>query len=157
MRIVKISLWILLGVFIIIQFIRPEKNISTDITQNDLIVSTKPAPEVEAILRSSCYDCHSNNTDYPWYSNIAPVSFWLNDHIEEGKEHLNFSIWEQYDNERKAHKMEEIAEEVEEGEMPLDSYTWIHGDARLTPEQVETLVNWAKGARTSYELAAQPQ
>lgn len=100
--------------------------------------------EVSHLLKSACYDCHSTEITYPWYSKIAPFSFWINHHIEDGSRHLNFSEWATYSAERKRHKLEEIYEEVEEGEMPLASYTWMHDEARLSQDQVEELVSWAK-------------
>ena len=109
---------------------------------------TKPIEEVRAILKENCYDCHSNQTEYPWYSRIAPVSYWLDDHVEEGKEHFNMSAWESYSTKKKDHKLEELIEEVEEGEMPLDSYTWIHGN--LGTEDQEQLIQWAQLVRMSY-------
>lgn len=120
---------------------RPETIIDNpnDIHQEIVINS-----EVSNLLKAACYDCHSTEITYPWYSNVAPVSFWINDHIEDGSKHLNFSEWATYTAKRKRHKLEEVFEEVEEGEMPLESYTWLHSEAQLTQEQVDLLVNWAK-------------
>lgn len=153
MKILKIIGWVALVALIIIQFFRPEKN-STD--NPDYVLAfeseTKPSAEVKVILESACYDCHSANTEYPWYNNIAPVSFWLEEHIEHGKEHFNVSDWENYSPKKKDHKLEELIEEVEEGEMPLNEYTWTHKDARLTKEQRDMLILWAKEARATYQV-----
>ena len=136
--------WALLITLIAIQFIRPAKNQTTD-PQPYAIQTKFEVPEnVSSILKKACYDCHSNNSQYPWYSNIQPVYWWLNDHIEEGKGHLNF---DEYTNKRlryQYHKMEEVIEQVKEGEMPLNSYTWTHTDARLTSEEKAALTGWAQ-------------
>nr|WP_297788292.1 heme-binding domain-containing protein [uncultured Allomuricauda sp.] len=150
MKIVKKIAIVLLVVLIGMQFYRPEKNVSEGDYVAAFEAETQPSPEVKQILKTACYDCHSANTEYPWYNNIAPVSYWLADHIEEGKEHLNFSDWENYDTEKKDHKLEEVIEEVKEGKMPLNEYTWTHADANLSDEQISALVAWADKARASY-------
>lgn len=137
----------LLLVFIIIQFIRPEQNVSALPSQNDIRLHYGVPDHVLSVLKRACYDCHSNNTTYPWYANIQPVGWWLADHIEEGKEELNFSEFGAYSPKRAAHKLEEVAELVEEEEMPLESYTYIHKDAVLTKDEKETLITWANGLR----------
>ncbi|WP_318344332.1 heme-binding domain-containing protein [Flagellimonas baculiformis] len=150
MKIVKKIALVLLVVLVGMQFYRPEKNQ----VEGDYVVAfeaeTQPSAEVKEILRSACYDCHSDHTEYPWYNNVAPISYWLADHIKEGKEHLNFSDWENYTAKKKDHKLEEVVEEVKKGSMPLKEYTWTHGDARLTQEQIIALVTWADGARAKY-------
>ncbi|NAS30321.1 cytochrome C [Flavobacteriaceae bacterium R38] len=151
-RTIKTTLIILLVVFVVMQFIRPEKNISDVVPATDLIVVTKPPKEVQDILKTSCYDCHSNNTNYPWYSNVAPISYWISDHIKHGKGNLNFSEWDTYSVKKKAHKLEELTEEVEKHEMPLESYLRIHKDAKLSNEQIETLTNWANNLRFIHQL-----
>lgn len=107
-----------------------------------MILSERPAGDVEILLKGICYDCHSYQSKYPWYSNFAPLSWWIDDHIEEGREHLNFSIWGNYSAEKKEHKAEECVEEVGEGEMPLTSYQIAHADARLTDEERKLLTDW---------------
>ena len=150
MRTVKNILIILLIGFVLMQFYRPDKNESDAIPETDIIVMTHPPEAVSAILKTSCYDCHSNHTEYPWYNNVAPVSYWLADHIDHGKGHLNFSEWGAYNAKRKAHKLEEVTEMVEKNEMPLDSYVWLHGEAKLSPEQAKTLTEWANTLRLTY-------
>jgi len=150
MKIAKKIAIVLLVVLVGMQFYRPEKNVATGDYVAAFETETNPTPEAKAILKTACYDCHSANTEYPWYNNIAPVSYWLADHIEDGKKHLNFSDWENYDAKKKDHKLEELIEEVKEGEMPLKEYTWTHGDAKLTQEQINALVSWAKDARANY-------
>ncbi|WP_224491017.1 heme-binding domain-containing protein [Robertkochia flava] len=157
MKILKTSLVILLFILIGMQFFRPEKNTSDQVPETDLIVSENPGEEIALTLKNACYDCHSNNTKYPWYAEVAPLSYWIADHVEEGTEHLDFSQWMAYSPKKKAHKMEELIEEVEEHEMPLESYTWLHGEARLSEDQITALTDWAKMLRAKYELDAQVQ
>ena len=136
---------ILLIVLVVMQFFSPDKNTS-DLTiaenPSDFIAITKPTPMVEDVLLRACYDCHSDHTNYPWYNNITPINYWLADHVKHGKKHLNFSKWSTYSPKKQDHKLEECIEMVEEGEMPLNSYTWTHGDAKLTPAEVQELTTW---------------
>ncbi len=110
---------------------------------------------VMTVLQGSCYDCHSNRTNYPWYAEVNPVGWWLNNHVEEGKSELNFSDFAQYDIKRMDHKLEEVAEEVAEGHMPLPAYTWIHREAELSPEQVSLIKEWVAAERAKLEVPAQ--
>ena len=105
------------------------------------------------ILKTQCFDCHTNVTKYPWYAEIAPFSFWLDDHILDAKKHFNMSEWSSFSAKKKDHKLEELIEEVEEGEMPLPSYTWIHGT--LSDADKKTLLDWANIARLNYERELQ--
>ena len=135
----------LLVVFIIIQFFRPERNVSeVAITDNDISKTVAISGEVHEVFRNKCYDCHSNNTAYPWYVNIQPVAWWMASHIDEGKEELNFSEFKTYDKEKADHKLEEIYEEIAEGNMPITSYTIIHRDAKVTPEELEKIAGWLR-------------
>lgn len=144
----KKILLVLLAAFIVMQFFRIDTTNPTFEAKNDFIAMTNPPEEVTQILRAACYDCHSHETKYPWYSQVAPISWWVKHHIDEGKEHLNFSEWGTYSEKKADHKLEECAEEVEEGEMPLDSYTWVHGEAKLSIDQKETLEDFFNGLRT---------
>jgi hypothetical protein len=108
-------------------------------------------PEVMAILETSCFDCHSSETTWPWYSRIAPVSIWIARHVEKGRGDLDLSNWTDYPPDRADHKLEELIEMVEEDEMPLPSYLILHRDARLTPDQKELLLRWAEGARAELQ------
>ena len=150
MKIVKKIAIVLLIVLIGMQFYRPEKNKAEGDYVAAFEAETQPSVEVKQILKTACYDCHSANTEYPWYDNIAPVSYWLADHIEDGKRHLNFSDWENYDSKKKDHKLEEVIEEVKEGKMPLNEYTWTHADANLSEDQISALLAWANNARANY-------
>lgn len=157
MKIVKKIAVALLVIFVAMQFYRPEKNQAQGDHTAQFFIETNPPQEVKIILQQTCYDCHSNNTEYPWYNNIAPVSYWLADHVKDGKKHLNFSDWESYSVKKKDHKLEEVIEMVEEGEMPLNEYTWTHEEARLTKKQRNDILVWVKQTRALYRLSQQPK
>ncbi len=141
---IKKILLVLLATIIIIQFIRPAKNIASPNPAQD-ISTVYPVPDsVHKILLKACYDCHSDNTRYPWYSTLQPVYWWMNNHIQEGKRHLNFDEFASQTPEKKAKWIRHIYEQVDSNEMPLDSYTWIHKDAILSNEEKATVSNWAK-------------
>lgn len=147
----KIAKWILillLIVLIAIQFYRPEKNNDGYESVNFFEEEARPSKEVAAILKQNCYDCHSNQTTYPWYSEVAPISIWLDDHIIDGKKHLNFSEWSNYSPKKKDHKLEELLEMVKTDEMPLRSYTIIHGG--LSETDKKSLLQWATIAKLFY-------
>jgi hypothetical protein len=138
-----------LSALVVIQFFRPERNDGGYESVMAFERETKPSVEVAGILKENCYDCHSDQTRYPWYAEIAPVSYWLADHIKHGKGHFNASAWDTYSVKKKDHKLEELIEMVDEGEMPLDSYTWLHGN--LTDAQRKLLIQWAGIARLQYK------
>lgn len=139
----KMALGLLL-LFVLFQFYRPARNRSDAAQPNDISqVYPVPAP-VKTILDKSCNDCHSNNTEYPWYTEIQPIGLWTQNHVNEGKEELNFSEFKTYSAKRQAKKMHEVVEMIEENEMPLNSYLWIHGDAKLSADEKATLISWAK-------------
>lgn len=145
MKTIKIIGWSLVVILIIIQFfpIKENKGTNPDPT-DDFTTLYEVPPRIEQTLKVSCYDCHSNNTTYLWYDKIQPVAWYINSHIDEGKEELNFDEFGKYSSKRKNHKIEKIPEEVEEGEMPLTSYTFLHANARLTDAQRKELVDWFK-------------
>jgi len=137
---------VVLGIIVVlglIQFIRPEKNQSKDGT-NDIITVMQVPENVKEIIKTSCADCHSNYTKYPWYSEIAPVSWYLAQHVNEGKEHLNFSEWAAYNKDQKNHILKGLDEELEEHKMPLKSYLLIHDEAKMTKDQYNILLSWLK-------------
>ncbi len=143
----KISLGII-TLLIIFQFFRIDKSTKALIPEKDFILLSKANPEVTALLKNSCYDCHSNQINYPWYTNIAPVSWWVKNHINEGSHHLNFSDWGNYSSRKADHKLKECIEMIKGGEMPLESYTWMHGSAKLSKEQQSALVAFFTFLRT---------
>lgn len=148
-KIFKRTFQILLLAFIVIQFFRPAKNKAEGISNNDISKIYAVPADVQSILKTSCYDCHSNNTVYPWYAEIQPAAWWLADHVKEGKKELNFSEFASYRIGRQYKKLEEINEQVKEEEMPLESYTLIHGDAKLNEQQKLSLANWVTTLRDS--------
>jgi len=131
-------------VLVVIQFFHPEKNVATGVQANSIAAVFTTPEEVQTILATSCNDCHSNNTTYPWYNNIQPVAWWLNHHLNEGKEKLNFDEFASYSPRIQYHKLEEAEEMLNENEMPLSSYTFIHRDAVLSAQQKQVLVDWTK-------------
>lgn len=148
-KIFKRFFQLLLLAFVVIQFFRPAKNKAEGIGNND-ISKLYPVPEeVNSILKTSCHDCHSNNTVYPWYAEIQPAAWWLADHIKEGKKELNFSEFSSYRIGRQYRKLEEVNKQIKEDEMPLDSYLWIHKNAKLNDQQKLTVSNWVISIRDS--------
>ncbi len=148
MKLFKKVMLALLVILLVMQAFRPAKNLSAN-TENDISVSYAVPTEVKTILAKACNDCHSNKTEYPWYANIQPVAFWLNDHVVDGKRHMNFNEFNKYRIAKQYKKLEECIDEVKEGEMPLESYTMIHKNAILTEEEKTTLTNWFLTIRDS--------
>jgi hypothetical protein len=121
-----------------VQFVRVARGNPTERSQPAAL------SEVQALLQGACYDCHSNETRWPWYSYVAPMSFLIARDVTEGRRELNFSTWSQYNERRKARKLKEIAEQVEQGKMPQWYYVSLHPDAKLSPADRELIVKWAK-------------
>jgi hypothetical protein len=143
--------WLLLIALVAIQFFRPEKNINPGDQPNAISKKFPVSTDVQAILDKACMDCHSNNTRYPWYNNIQPVAWWLDDHVRDGIKELNF---DEYNNKRprfQYRRMEQTIDLVKKDEMPLPSYTWTHKDAILTQEEKEKLTSWAQSVMTTLE------
>ena len=155
-KVFKTILIFLLFILIVIQFICPAKNISRGISAND--ISTKyPVPDsVQKILTVACNDCHSNNTKYPWYAEIQPVAWWLNEHIVDGKKDLNFSEFTKYRIRKQYVKLDEINKLVKENEMPLHYYTWLHKKAKLNDAQKRIIANWSIALQDSIEAHYPP-
>jgi Haem-binding domain len=129
------------------QFVRPDRtNPSIDPARRVDAHLTVPA-DVQAILDRSCRDCHTNETRWPAYSAVAPVSWYIAHDVHEGREHMNFSEWGGYDRDDAQHKLEELCEEVREGHMPVKPYTWMHPGARLAPADVDRLCKWTDTER----------
>lgn len=142
----KLGLALLL-IILVMQFFRPIRNTGEVYGANDITKTVEVPADVKVILEKACMDCHSDHTNYPWYTNLQPVGWWLANHVKEGNGELNFSQFNTYKLKRKLHKFEEIAEQVKEGEMPLNAYTWLHGAARLNVEEQEALVKWALNSK----------
>jgi hypothetical protein len=138
-RVIGIVVIVLVVAFVAIQFVPVERT-------NPAVTAALVAPEpVAGILKRSCYDCHSNETRWPWYAHVAPVSWLVADDVVKGRKELNLSAWGEYSKAKQASKAESIAEEVEEGRMPLPKYVRIHGDAKLSAEDVKAIREWADG------------
>ncbi len=142
----KKLLLVLFVILLVLQAFRPEKNTSAN-KEND-ISSLYPVPDnVEQILVKACNDCHSNSTVYPWYAEVQPIAWWLDDHVKDGKKHLNFNEFASYRLAKQFHKLEEVFDEVKGGEMPLESYTVVHRDAKLTDAERNILMDWSVAVR----------
>lgn len=144
MKVLKIIGGLLLVALIIAQFFSPKPPANQDDNPGDIIENGLVEGQVAQLLKNSCYDCHSNQVSYPWYSYVAPVSFLVNRDVEEGKEELNFSEWQDYDKRRKLRKLKEVGEVLEEDEMPLGIYTLIHQGAKLSDEEKALLISWSE-------------
>ncbi|PLX04251.1 MAG: cytochrome C [Marinilabiliales bacterium] len=141
----KKTIWLLLiGIVVLIQLIPTGRPESTDNNPNDLIVNNNLPDSVVSILQTSCYDCHSNQSVYPWYSYVAPVSWLVARDVRNGKEELNFSEWESLDKMKKAKLIDDIIEEVSDGGMPLQIYPLMHPEAKLTKSDRQMIVDWAE-------------
>ncbi|RYY45451.1 MAG: hypothetical protein EOO06_16480 [Chitinophagaceae bacterium] len=137
----KILLAILI-IFIAIQFIRPERNSSSTVQPADMVIQFNAPANVAAPLKTACYDCHSNNTRYPWYANVQPVSWFLANHVKDGKEELNFNEFSAYSKRRQLSKLKSVQNSIKDGSMPLSSYTMLHNDAKLSEESKASILEW---------------
>lgn len=148
----KKILVILLVAFVLIQFFRIDQtNPAVNKGMDFLTIKQTPEP-IASTIRNACYDCHSNETKYPWYTNVQPVAWFMQNHIEEGRKHLNFSIYSTYEPKRQVRKMEEAAEMIQNGEMPLESYVLGHPEAKLTDAQKAELMNYFKRIGSETQL-----
>ena len=150
----KRFLIVLAIVFVVAQFIRPDTSLPARDPQNDLIAVSQPSAELAHLLRTSCYDCHSSETVYPWYVNITPVNWWLQDHVNEGRKEFNMSDWASFTEARKLKKTIESVEMLENLEMPLPSYTWTHQDAKLNEAQRASLLSYFKDLHDALPASA---
>lgn len=142
MRILKIIALVLLVVLVGIQFVPTELNQSDIIPKNDFLLVNNPPKNISTLLKKSCYDCHSNNTDYPWYNKTQPIAWFLESHVAKGKEELNFNDWGLLTSRRKASKLNSIIKQIESNEMPLYSYTLLHANAILNEVEKQELIQY---------------
>jgi hypothetical protein len=149
MKYAKIVLFILLAGFVLIQFIPTMRNESDEILPSDISLTYDVHEKVLSILKTSCYDCHSNMTDYPWYNKIQPLSWMLESHIKQGKKELNFSEFGTYSVRKQESKLKSMASQIENGQMPLPSYTLFHRDAIFTESEKSLLLDWVDNLRDS--------
>ena len=142
-KIIKNVLIFLLAALVIIQFFHPKPNKSSGEQLHNISKVFSVPEDVKSILAKACFDCHSNNTRYPWYSNIQPVDWWMAGHVNDGKKGLNFDEYTSRSLRYQYNKMKDLIDQVKPGDMPLNSYTWIHKDAILTQPEKDKLINWA--------------
>lgn len=142
MKIVRIIAWILVIVLVGIQLIPTKRNQSDTVPKTDFVIVNNPPASVIKTVQTSCYDCHSNNTNYPWYNKVQPIAWYLEHHINEGKVELNFNEWGNFSERRKKSKLRSIINQIKGNEMPLDSYTLIHKDAILSEESKSELIDY---------------
>lgn len=147
-RMKKIGL-IALVTLIAIQLIQPARNNSGQVPATDIFSITSTDTRVKVLVKTACYDCHSNNTDYPWYAHIQPMGWLLASHIQDGKAELNFDDFVNYSQRRQQSKLKSIASQIRDDEMPLWSYSLLHKKARLTSDQKSMIINWALNAKDS--------
>jgi hypothetical protein len=144
-KILVISGAVILAGLIIVQFFQPPKN-QAPVTDDGIVFQIDIPDYVKKPLVNSCYDCHSNQTRYPWYGRIAPFSWMMNNHIVQGKQELNFSEWGTYSKRKQIGLLDEIVEVIENGSMPLESYLLLHADARLYDHEIEAIRVWSEDA-----------
>lgn len=151
----RLSIWAIVIIALVgIQFIKKNPpNVQTTKLPTDISNLYTVPDDVESVLQRSCYDCHSNNTDYPWYINIQPAAMFLEGHINDGKRHLNFSDFGSYDKKRQLKKAEDIKEEMERDGMPLKSYTILHKGTKLNADERALLTGWANDLISEINLA----
>lgn len=139
---IKYLLWAVAVILVSIQFVPVNREMPESDKNKDFLVITQAPENVQEAMRNSCYDCHSNETKWPWYSYIAPISFVIANHVEEGRDHLNFSKWATYDANDYPDILKHINQEIEKGGMPIAGYAMIHTDAKMTDERKELIINW---------------
>ena len=149
MKILKKIAILLIIVVIGIQFVPTAYNTSNEVLETDFIKTFNAPQNVQNLLKTSCYDCHSNNTNYPWYSKIQPGIWFMQKHVNEGKEELNLSTFGDYSGRRKKSKLKSIISQIKDDEMPIASYTLIHRDAKLSKEDETLLIKWLTNLRDS--------
>jgi len=151
-RFARWTAFLILVAFLGLQFFKPAKNLSRGpIPEDDLRALHEVPPAIRTQLEAACYDCHSNNTRYPWYAEIQPFGWWLAAHVRDGRRELNLSAFGRYPAKRQADKLDSIVDVLNERTMPLPSYTWGHPEAVLNDEEISKLVNWAESLRDKIE------
>ena len=149
----KIIVIIGIAAFIVLQFFRIDKTNPLVVQADTLEASTVVPGDINLIMERSCNDCHTNQTQYPWYANIQPSGWFLKNHIEDGRKHLNFSVWNTYTPSKKSKKLEEVCEQIESKEMPIPSYLWIHRSSVLSDSDGKALCGWAKQEQARIDAA----
>lgn len=150
MKILKIIAWLALIALVVIQFFPVDYNYSKTVPSTDFMLVNKVPATLQNTLQVSCYDCHSNNTAYPWYNKIQPVAWYLEDHVKEGKAELNFNEWNNYSGRRKSSKLRSMIKQIESGEMPMESYTLIHREAIMDSLTKNKVINYLKELKAKH-------
>ena len=149
-RTVRKAAFVLIAIACAIQLARPARTNPPTDPGRTLAALTHAPGDVRSILERGCRDCHSHDTRWPWYSNIAPVSWFVINDVNHGRRHFNYSDWAQYDRDKIPNVLKEICEQTRKGEMPMSSYVWMHPDARLSDRDVSLLCDWSEGERRSF-------
>lgn len=138
----KKTLLLIAVALLVIQFIQPARNTSGQVLSTDFVMMYKPPQQIQSILQNACYDCHSNNTRYPWYANVQPMAWLMSSHIKNGKEKLNMSEFGNLSIRKQISKLKEISNQIKDDEMPIASYKLMHADARLSKDEKDLLMKW---------------
>ncbi len=156
-KILKISAITIAAIVILIQLYRPERFTTAEVTENHITKKLNVPPDVEKILKRSCFDCHSNHTVWPWYSNVAPMSWLVADDVKSGRSKMNFSEWGKMSASKQEIKLDKICDEISEGEMPLKKYLMIHKDAELSQADKDLLCGWSQNELKKFESAPEEE
>jgi len=143
----KWSAFALMMLLLVLQFFQINKTNPEIKPGEDFLVINKTEASTAKLLKDACYDCHSHETKYPWYTNVVPLSWWIKKHIVKGREELNFSTWATYTAKKADHKLEESIEMLEEKKMPLKSYVIAHSEAKLSADQIKQLSDYFRSQR----------
>ena len=152
-KIIKWTLIVFVCLFILIQLKRPARTNPAVDASKTIEAHTQMAQPAKDILERSCRDCHSNNTEWPWYTNVAPLSWWITDHVNSGRQNMNLSEWGKLDRDRQGKKLQQICDEVQDGVMPLSSYLPMHPKAKLSEQDKKTLCDWTAAERARLSQA----
>jgi len=154
-RTIRNAALVLIGGACLIQLVRPARTNPPTDPGRTLASVTRAPVEVRSVLERACRDCHSHDTRWPWYSNVAPVSWFVINDVNHGRRHFNYSDWAQYDRDKIPELLKEVCEQTRKGDMPLSSYLWMHDDARLSDRDVSLLCDWSDAERRSFRLRAE--
>ena len=156
-RALKVTGFVLLAGVVGIQAMRPDRTNPHTAPERHVTARIPISLEASAVLDRSCRDCHSNETRWPWYTEVAPMSWFVANHVHQGRSHLNYSEWDKYPTPKAAHKLEEMCENARMGDMPLPSYLWIHRGSKLSPADIDALCAWTTAARAALVQPAEGQ
>ena len=146
-RAIKWTGWAVLAALVVIQFVQPARTNPPSVAGASVFAQTKIPEDVRGVPRRACFDCHSNDTRWPWYSRVAPVSWVVVDDVNHGRKHVNFSEWQKLEPPKAGKRLEEGCDEVSQKGMPLRSYIWMHGDAELSDAERQRVCEWSRTER----------